>query len=243
MLDQVDRLIKEWVQNVLGDVQVTLESPPDEGEVGGDGRAESGVSLYLLECAPAPPPRGNGRPPLQVMLRYLVTTWAKEQEEAHRLLGDLLFAALDSQDYEVDLTAPAPGVWSALEARPQPSFTLVAQVKQERAEPPTKYVRLPLVVQAAPMVVLQGVVLGPGDMPISGARVEALGLNMTERTDSRGRFRFPSIPGGSRPLRLRVKVKGREMAVLVQQPLASEPVTVRFDKLDTGAGDQGPGTG
>jgi hypothetical protein len=191
------------------------------------------VSVYLMECAAAPPPRGTGRPPLQILARYLVTTWAEEPEEAHRLLGELLFAALESRDYEADLTPPTADAWSALGARPQPSFMLVAQVKQARAEPPTRYVRVPLVLQASPLVALRGVVLGPEEMPIAGARVEAMGLNLWERTDAKGRFRFAGVPGGAHPLRLRVKAKGREMAVLVPQPLSEEAVTIRFDFGDS----------
>ena len=185
MFDQVDRQVRNWVQTVLGKVQVSLDSPAVGNlEAGADGHTESGVSIYLLECASAPPPRGTGRPPLQIMLRYLVTTWANEPEEAHRLLGELLFAALDTQDYDVELAPPTADLWAALGVKPQPAFMLGAKFKQERAEPPTRYVRQPLVVQATPIVSLHGVVVGPGEMPIAGARVEAVGLNLYERTDA-----------------------------------------------------------
>lgn len=233
MLDQVDRRVRDWVLSVLGDVQVSLESPVASSRgAGAEVGTGSGVSLYLIECVAAPPPRGVGRPPLQITLRYMVTTWAAKPEEAHRLLGDLLFAALDGKDYDVDLSHTDAATWAALGVSPQPSFTLEAHLKLERAEPPTRYVRVPLVVQAGPMVPLQGSVVGPGDMPIAGARVEALGLNMWERTDSHGRFQFAGVPGGPKPLRLRVKAKGREMAVLVPQPASGDPVTIRFDSFE-----------
>src|SRR5205085_2426500 len=113
-----------------------------------------------------------------------------------------------------------------------PTFLLGAKYKQERAVPPTRYVRQPLVVHATPIIAFQGVVVGPGEMPIAGARVEAVGLNLYERTDSHGRFKFPTVPSGPHPLNLRVTAKGREVALVVPQPLSNEPITIRFDMPD-----------
>ena len=38
-------------------------------------RSGHGVNLYLLDLARRQPTRGTSRPPLQLWLRYLITTW------------------------------------------------------------------------------------------------------------------------------------------------------------------------
>lgn len=213
---------------------------------------ERGVSLYLLECVPDPPLRGHGRPPLRIRLRYLVTAWGAssqrteqnggqsgEQEMAHHLLGLLLFAAMQDSataegainGMEVDLTPPAPEIWLGLGVKPQPSFVLVMPVVQERPQPQVRYVRQPLVVQVGTTRSVSGTVVGPGDIPLAGARVEVPGLNVHEQTDVRGRFSFRSMPNGPRPLHLRILAKGRSMEYVVAGQ-ASDPLTIKFDLLE-----------
>src|SRR3954452_165206 len=79
LIDQTDHQLSDWIGTVLPDTAINLGPP---GSVT-DGK---GISLYLMELAASPPLRGSERPPLQIELRYLVTTWAEAPEEAHRLL-------------------------------------------------------------------------------------------------------------------------------------------------------------
>ena len=107
------------------------------------------MGLYLLALAGAPPPRTRARTPLQFNLRYLVTTWSPQRQEEHRLLGKLLFAALEREDLEVDLT-PLPGeLWTALGIRPRPAFVLEVQARRDRPEPRAPRVRGPVITHAA----------------------------------------------------------------------------------------------
>ena len=75
MIEDVDQRLKDWVGTVLTDTAVSLSAPIDQG-------AEPLVGLYLLDMHPSPPAKGPRRRPLQILLRYLVTTSAEHPEEA-----------------------------------------------------------------------------------------------------------------------------------------------------------------
>jgi hypothetical protein len=237
VFDQTDRRLKEWVRAVLGDTAVSLDQPRDTS-------AESGVGLYLLEVIAAPAARGATRPPLRLELRYLVTTWAEEPEEAHRLLGTLLVAALEGSDFEVDLEPLPAATWAAFGAAPRPSFRLRVPFRHARPEPVTRIVRVPLDGQAPhtpptlhwePLLSLYGLVLGTlggpagGDeIPLMGARVELPALRRAVHTDPQGRFHFQGVPSQTPPT-LRITAKGQEVLVKAEQPTSErEPLVIRF---------------
>ena len=226
MIDQVDQRLKDWVTGVLGGIEVLLSLPDPS-------RAGKGVCLYLFELVPKPAPRSNTPPPLQISLRYLVTTWSEDTAEAHRMLGDLVFAAMPNTDFEADLNPLPPATWTAFGLAPQPSFVLTVPLRVERPVPPVKLVRKPLVVHTAPITSLSGVVLGPGNVPLPKARVEIPILNLFDWTDTRGRFHFPALPGEPRTLVLRIQAKGRELQTKIDQPASDqEPVVIHFDLFD-----------
>ena len=226
MIDQTDRRLQEWVQTTLGLDAVSLE-PPHDGQ---DGR---GISLFLIELREAPAPRGTTRPPLQLALRYLITAWAPEPAESHRLLGELVLAAMEQPDFQVELEPSPPALWTALGVTPRPAFFLRIPLRLERPEPPVHRVRVPLVVRAAPMTTLQGTVVGPGDVPIMGARVELVGLGTPAYTDSAGHFAFTGVPGEMPSHRLHVQAKGRAIDLTLDQTaLEREPLIIRFETFD-----------
>jgi hypothetical protein len=226
MIEQIDRRLKEWAENTLNISGFSLKPP-------GDTPSGQGVSFYLLELIEAPPPRSVKRAPLQLSLCYLVTTWAEEPEEAHRLLGELAFAAMGSAEYEAEFKPVPAALWAALGVVPRPSFVLRVPCRRERPEPVVKRVHLPVVVKAMPMAGLQGVVLGPGDVPLVGATVELPALNLSTQADAKGRFRFAAVPGPSSTNRLRVRARGRELSVVVEDAVPeAEPLVIRFDSFD-----------
>ena len=223
MIDQMDSHLMDWVVQTLGPVEVSLDCPANAP-------AGKGVSLYLIELANAFPAAGTYTPPLKLELRYLVTVWAPEPEEAHRLLGVLAFAAMGNSGFEVDLTPLPAAAWLAFPARPRPGFILRVPVTIERPEPVTKIVTQPLVVEASPMTSLEGLVLGPEDSPVSFARVEIPFLDLSTYTDRKGRFRFPAVPVEPRVKNLRVVLKGWTLETPIEQPsLAHEPLVIHFD--------------
>lgn len=228
MIDEIDRQMSAWATGVAGGLAVTL-GLPERAPSG------SGVSLYLLEIANAPPPRGARPAPVRLHLRYLVTTWAERPEEAHRLLGELVFAALDRSDVDVDL-APLPAhEWAALGLTPRPSFVLQAPLVRSRAEKPAPPVKQ-MVTRVASAVGVRGVVLGPGDVPLAGALVEVPSMGLVTRADGGGRFRFARVCAEPRVQKLRVRAKGH--VELFDAPLdgaPGEPITIRM-KLKEGNG-------
>jgi hypothetical protein len=223
MIDQVDEGLRAWVQTILPGADVHFEPPSGTPPA-------HGVTLYLLHLMPRPPARGTTRPPLQVTLCYLVTTWAAELAETHRLLGELVFAAMSRPDVEVDLAPLEGSEWAAFGTPPRPSFLLRVPMRKDQEQPPTKYVRGPLVVSTTTVASLYGRVVGPGDLPIPDALVELPSLELSERTDTRGYFRFATIPADPAAVVLRVVAKGREVSVPVQRPTSpGEPFLIHLE--------------
>lgn len=199
MIDEVDGQLRDWIAAAVGEGEVSLGPPRDP--------PPSRVGLYLLEVKHVPVARGSRRPPLQVFLRYLVTTWSEDPLEAHRVLGQLLFAALEHDEFEVEMDPIPTATWSAFGVAPRPSFVLRVPMRRERPQPPVKHVRKIVLAQAG-LGLLEGHVVGPGDEPIMNARVEFPALDRATWTDSQGRFRFVGVPAGLPITRVRVSAKG-----------------------------------
>ena len=226
MIDQIDQRVKAWVEQILPGVAVTLEPP-------GAVRDGQGISLYLFELVDDPPLRGSQRTPLQAAARYLVTTWAGTPEDAHRLLGDLLFAAMDSAAFQAELNPLPAAAWTAFGLPPQPSFVLRVPLQMARPQPPVPRVRHPLDVQPVPLATLRGRVVGPEDIPLAGARVEIDGLDAIARTDADGLFHLDTLPAGPATRRLRVRAKGAEQVVETRIPTnGDQPLLIRFTAFD-----------
>jgi hypothetical protein len=226
MIEQADREVQAWVQGNLPDVEVVLETPHQfEGK--------QRVSLYLLALADPLPAWVNQHSAKRIALRYLITSWAKTEEEAHVLLGKLVFAALEKREYELSLAELPVALWAAFGMLPRPALTLWVPCSIVQPEPVVQLVRGPLVVRGAPIRSLHGIVLGPGDVPIMGAGVELPALQLRGYTDAHGRFSFATVPSGSQGLQLVVKAKGRRQRVTVEQSTSDkEPLAIRFDSFD-----------
>ena len=227
MIDQVDRRLKDWIGGVLDPVEVHLEAPKVTGQC-------RGVSLYLFQLGPMPAPSTSKLPPLQLALRYLVTAWSDDLEEAHRMLGELVFAAMGTPEFQVDLGALPAETWRALGVPPRPSFVLCLPLRRARTEAPAKLVRSAPVVQTAAMVGLHGVVLGPNDVALAGAEVQIEALRLARRTGHYGRFYFTAVPGEGQRKTLRVKFKSLEQSVTTEEDFLdpNKPLVIRFGNLE-----------
>lgn len=226
MIEQADRELKAWVQGVIPEAEVVL-GPPRQLE------GKRGVSLYLLALADPLPAWANRQASRQIALRYLVTAWATEEEQAHALLGSLVFAALEKREYELKLEEITASVWAALGIAPRPAFMLWVPCTLAQQASVVKLVRGPLVVQGAPVRSLHGIVLGPGDIPVANAGVELPALQLRGHTDAKGRFFFASVPGESQSVQLVVKARGYQQSVLVKQSTSEqEPLAIRFTSFD-----------
>ena len=219
MIDEVDQQLSKWVEDVLPGASVTLDGPAGAGE---------DVGLYLFEMADLPPARGEERPPLQVRLGYLVTTSGTDVTLAHSRLGKLLFAALTHPDWEVRYPGDIAEFWNAVGQPPRAGFILTIPLRQPVEAKPPPPVQGPLRVQGVTSRAMEGVVLGPGDVPISDAFVEIPSLALTTRSDRHGRFRFAAIPTAPVEQQLRVRAKAREFPFTVDSSNPS-PYVLRLD--------------
>lgn len=219
MIDEVDARLKTWVENVLGTVDVTL-TPPREAQT------DPVVHLYLLHIVPSLSSPDGKRAPVQVMLHYLVAVRAAQPEQAHRLLGDLIVAAIGNDEFTLEFEPLSVQTWIALGVEPQPAFILKVPLERELPEPDVALVRTPMVLRASSIASLQGVVLGPQDLPLYGALVELPDSRLYQRTDSHGRFRFPTVPADPPVKRVRVSAKGHELEMDIEQ--SAEPLVIRL---------------
>lgn len=219
MIDQVDDKLSSWVKTILGDIPLSLTEPAPPP-------SQPAVNLYLWELLDAPPLRSQQRPPLQIHLRYLVTTWAEEPATAHRLLGELVFAALADAEFDVDLQPLPPESWLALNISPRPAFFLRVPLRLEQPEPDIPLVRAPVVLNGVPVTTLHGIIYGPNQTPLSGARIELPALQRSTYSDAYGKFHFATIPAGHQQA-VRIKAKG-QLVELTADP-TTEPLIVTID--------------
>ena len=219
VIDEVDQQLRSWVEEVLPGVSVTFDGPAT---------ATDDVGLHLFEMADLPPARGEARPPLQVRLGYLVTTSGADVALAHKRLGTLLFAALTHPDWEVRFPGEIAEFWRAAGEPPRAGFVLTIPLRQPVETEPAPPVRVPLRVQGVGSRAMEGLVLGPGDVPISDAFVEIPSLALTARSDKRGRFRFAAVPTSPAKQHLRVRAKAREFPFTVDSSKPS-PFVLKLD--------------
>jgi len=222
---QFDAGLKEWIGSVIEGAELSFAAP-DAKKTG------RGVGIYLLELVQSRPPSTTRRPPLQLALRYLITAWSDGPEDAHQILVTLMLAAMENKEFEVELEPIPLSVWTAFGMPPRPSFILRVPLRQERPQPQTKMVR-ELKIRSTPITGFHGLLLGPGDTPLSDCRIEFPALNLSTRTDYKGRFQFPNVPAeGSK--HFVVKAKGFELPVSSEQnyPDSKTPLVIHFSPLE-----------
>ncbi|MCP4625102.1 MAG: hypothetical protein GY850_16475 [bacterium] len=227
MIEEIDQRLSEWIGGILTeDIEVSLLPPKAEG-------VEKTVGLYLKDILSSAPTSGARRPPLQVLLRYLVTSRAETPAEAHNMLGRLLFAAMEHPEFEVELDPIPAEVWTAFGTIPMPAFMLRLPLRLERPEKPVRLISSPIEVQNSPIVSMDGTVTGPGETPLTNARVELSTHNLVARTDIKGRFIFPAVPAKPAIKKVRIIARGRELFKEVDYTkIKQEPLIIHFNVLE-----------
>ena len=226
MIDQVDGKLTDWARSILPSVDVSFAAP-NEVEKG------EAVNMYLMEISSTAPLRSGHRPPLQITLRYLVTVKSDDLLAGHRMLGELMFAAMDDAEFEVEPEPVPVEVWRAFGVGPRPSFVLRVPLIVERPEDRAPLVKKPLVVKRSPLARLQGLVFGPGDIPIMGAAVELPSLGLSTSTDANGSFVFLAVPSDPPAKTVRVRAKGKEASVSADEAvLKSKPLIIRLEGME-----------
>jgi hypothetical protein len=227
MIERIGQEIIDWIGSIITGAEVALGLPSNNAQ-------SAQIGLYLMDLSQSNCARVGKLPPFQINLRYLVTVRSPREEEAHRLLGELIFAALqkpekESPEFEVVVEPLPVEAWAILGTAPQPSFFLRAPLRRERPEKIAPRVKEPVVLQPSPMRALSGVVYEAGGMPIMGARVELLTLGITTRTDESGRFRFAAVPSNGQ-LKLLAQAKGQTKEI--DYSVGDEPLEIRLHLLE-----------
>jgi len=209
-MEQTDQQLKAWCLGVLADVEVTFDAPAANAAR----ERGSRVSLYLMALAPLPSTCGMAPAPYQLNLQYLVTVSDADIVRSHQLLAALAFDAMGNPDFELDLSALPAATWAAFGVAPRPGFVIRRALRHARAATRTPVVERQPLIKAARLARIAGVVLGPGDTPLTGARVELPSMGRVTGTDERGNFSFDGVPDDA-VVRLLVEAKGwrRELAV------------------------------
>jgi hypothetical protein len=226
MIDETDDLLVKWAERVVPKADVSLERPRDDG-------AGAGVSIHLLDLVADPLPRADRKPSvLRMSLRYLVTTWAEDPRRAHKLLGELAFAAMEETGFEVELEPLSPAFWEALGTTPRAHMQLRVPVRRPSEVRVARLVEKPLVVQATDLTTLEGVILGPRDVPVPDAFVELPALQRFTRSDGNGRFSFVGIPVEPPVKKLLVHTKGRDFSIDRDSSADGRPLVIELDFVE-----------
>jgi len=219
-ISNTDSATLQWAADVLGETIASLGLPAVKPE----GR---GVGIHLLEMTAEPITRGTQRQRLQLSLKYLIAAWGDAISAAHDLLGKLLFGAMQEPDFEIEPETPGIQFWQAHSLPPQPCFVIRRRVWLELAPKPVKLVRKSIV-ESVPVQSLQGVVYGPGGIPLCDAVVRLPALNRSTRTGRHGEFNFETVPPNNLG-QLRVEAKGRELAIDLSAVAAPSPLAIHFE--------------
>jgi hypothetical protein len=170
----------------------------------------------------------NQRQPMRLRVRYLLTAGGEAGgAEAARLLDPVLSAAAADASVAVVFEPVPVELWRALGLRPRAALLVDVPAQVERATPRVPLVRGPLTLDGTPMRSLSGRVVGPGDVPLAGIRVEAPVVGASTYTDNGGRFAFGGLPAGD-PARLVLVGRGRQFEAEVGTD-ADAPVLIRCD--------------
>jgi hypothetical protein len=222
MIEHIDEKLMAWVKTMMGDVEVSLDSPEEKNV--------DTVGIYLINILPSSPAHVTRRAPLQVMLQYLITVWSKTSLAAHKMLGVLLFSAMEHPEFEVDLAEMPAQLWNAFDIKPRPAFTIRLPLRLERIDLTTQRVVTPIEVQRTRLAKMQGVILGPKDIALHNAQVALPACGMKSTTDSLGRFFFDAVPVRDSPLQIFISARGREMIKAVgPEELLSGELIIHFD--------------
>lgn len=206
------RRTTEWARRAVGDgatVRIGLAAPDERR----DGPI---VALHPLGLAPEQEVRGTAtRAPFRFRVRYLVTTDGPV-DQGPELFDLLLAAAVADGSMTVSVDPLAPEWWLALGVTPRPAFVVEVGASIDRATEVAPRVRAPMAVRAVALRPLAGRLVGPGDIPLAGARVEVAATRAVTRTGPTGAFRFAAVPDTEGATQLRINARGLHLVADVE---------------------------
>ena len=240
-----------WISSLLseagtpppGDIAVTFgPAGPDGGPAAQAGRKPQGINLHLLSIAPQTQAaaRGERRTESQLVLRYLVTSWAEQSELSDALLCMLAFHLLgrgaggpDGRS-EIVVEAPPLEILAALGLPPRPALTVGLPLVHVEVAEPARRVAHPPIVRAEASSTLRGILLGPDELPIAAAQVELPAFGRIAETDHAGQFRITGVPANLADRTLRVRARGIERSFRLSAGSDRGPLTLRMSFAEEG---------
>lgn len=191
--------LADWIgtMSAMPVTPVTRAAPVEDGR----------IEIRLAAMVPRPATRSLDHRLDRLSVDYLVTWRMPDPIVEADLMSDLAFAlAQDGDGFEIADEADAAEAASRLHIGPLAGVLVRCELARDRRLPRGPRVRHPAVTRIVPLAEIEGVVLGPGNMPIAGATICIAGETRVTTTDPRGRFRFAAP--GEMPLHLRVAARG-----------------------------------
>lgn len=227
MIDEIDHRLKEWIATVIDSkYDVSFEYPAS-------GSNKPTVSVYLYQMENAVPRSAARDIPLEITLSYLLTVQSEDQPEAHRTLGNLLFAAKSRSDLEVGFPALSADFWRALGIVPLPHFCLRLPLAMARVIEQTPRIKAPPSINVGSLTQLKGLILGPGNQPVAGAKITLAHSNTFTYADNSGSFSIAADSKSQRQLDCRIDAKGKQFSISVPIQKTQIPsVTIHLDTLE-----------
>lgn len=215
--DSVTTGLVDWVKSILPDL-------PAIARPLGAHEHTNGVDIRLIRATPRPVAR-TSEPPVILDLDHLITVQMADAAAEQRALVELMFAAIDRHESEIVTGEGIAELCASIGISVAAGFVLRTPLVRTPARRAAKRVRK-LVVHAVPdMGVIEGHVVGPQDIPISGAVISASGLSNTARSDNDGRFRLVGMPTTSGGVALTARARGAETAGV---GVVGQPIVLRL---------------
>lgn len=186
-----------------------------------EGPAGAAVQCTLLGVSPVVGARSVREPePMRMVARYLVTASAATRAESDRLIVALGFAAMATGKPEIERDGPSPELWLSLGLGARPALIVREPLEQARSLPAIPLVRQPLRTSWSSSRTLVGRVLGPGNQPLAGARIEVANHPLTAHANHHGEFALHGVPVGPPAPTLIVAAKGVQVTVPLDAAVA-----------------------
>lgn len=240
----ISSLLSEATTSPPAELAVTFGPPgPDGGPAPQAGRKEQGINLHLLGIAPhaEATTRSERRIEAQIVLRYLVTSWAEQAELADALLCALALHLLgrgaggpDGRSEIIVEATPPLQVLTGLGLPPRPALMMGLPLVHVEVTEPARRVAHPPLVRTEAAATLWGLLLGPDDLPISGAQVELPVLGRIAETDPAGQFRITGVPANLADRTIRVRARGVDRTFRVPAGGDGGPLTLRLSFAEEG---------
>ncbi|SEN41157.1 Pvc16 family protein [Nitrosomonas marina] len=227
MIDEIDRRLKEWIAMVIdGQLAITFEHPGTE-------RNQPTVSVYLYDMEYSTPNSTTREIPVQISLSYLLTVQSDDQVESHKYLGKILYAAKSQSDMEVGFPALPAQFWQAIGIAPLPHFSLHVPLMIMRETEHIPTIKAQPHIGISPVTQITGVVVGPSDQPIPGAKIMLPHSKTVAYTNNKGLFSIAADANLQRAFNCKIDAKGKQFSISVpmQQILKTPhtPFTIHLD--------------